>query len=85
MMQRRSFSMGSRKTAPGTTTDPAQPAPGEVSQDWRLPSGQDLISFAMSTGFTVRPLLAEEADVALESEKDEQPAKGRAMPGRQLA
>jgi hypothetical protein len=85
MMQRRSFSMGSRRTAPDTTTDPAQPAPGDVGQDWRLPSGQDLISFAMSTGFTVRPLLAEEPDVASEGEKAGQSAKGRAMPGGRLA
>jgi hypothetical protein len=85
MMQRRLFSMGSRKTAPGTTTDAAQPAPGESGQDWRLPSGEDLISFAMSTGFTVRPLLAEEPDVASDSEKNGQSSKARTVPGGQLA
>lgn len=77
--------MGSRKTAPGTTTDPAQPVPGESGQEWRLPSGEDLISFAMSTGFTVRPLLADESDVASKTEENGPSAKARAVPGGQLA
>jgi len=34
--------------AAGPTTDPAE---------WRLPSGQDLISFALATGFALQPLL----------------------------
>ncbi len=28
---------------------------------WRLPSGQDLVSFALATGFAAQPLLEEQA------------------------
>jgi len=32
---------------------------------WRLPSGQDLISFAVATGFALQPLLEDQATPAI--------------------
>jgi hypothetical protein len=56
-----------------------------AGQEWRLPSGQDLISFAMSTGFTVHPLFREEPEQEAESAKPERSAKVRAERGGEAA
>jgi hypothetical protein len=49
--------MASRKIAPGIPTMPAAPESAAAVPEWGLPSGEDLISFALSTGFTVSHLL----------------------------
>ena len=77
--------MGSRKTPPGTVAEPATPATPEACQEWRLPSGEDLISFAMSTGFTVHPLFQDESGPDVENTKSGRPAKVRAERGGEAA
>jgi hypothetical protein len=52
--------MASRKTP--VSLEPAEGAgpAGELHAAWRLPSGQDLVSFALATGFAAQPLLEKE-------------------------
>jgi hypothetical protein len=33
--------------------------PRQASSEWRLPSGQDLISFALASGLAARPIMAD--------------------------
>ena len=49
---------------------------------WRLPSGQDLISFALATGFAVQPLLDGRAAVDREKETEFDTAEVRRTDAR---
>lgn len=49
-----------------------------AAMDWRLPSGQDLVSFALATGFAARTLLpGEEDDSSLGARASAAPAAWR--------
>ena len=52
--------MATRKLSGESAIRPAPHQAAEPATDpteWRLPSGQDLISFALATGFALQPLL----------------------------
>ena len=52
--------MATRKLSAELALRPGQEPAAEAVPDpteWRLPSGQDLISFALATGFAMQPLL----------------------------
>ncbi len=53
--------MANRKSAPGTHPAPAISRYAAAVPEWDLPSGEDLIAFALSTGFTMRPMLDSDA------------------------
>jgi hypothetical protein len=55
--------MASRKTGAFPHPGPAVPIEGETGPAWRLPSGQDLVSFALATGFAAQPLVGESAQL----------------------